>query len=69
MTSTDSDSIPPCPTCDSILVREMGMLYRCAQCRRIFAVSGGVAEPMGGPNLSSQDDGRAEVALRRRGLL
>ena len=69
MTSTDSDSIPPCPTCDSILVREMGMLYRCAQCRRIFAVSGGVAEPMGAPDLSGRDDGRAEVAFRQRGVL
>ena len=61
--------VPPCPDCEGILVREMGMLYRCAKCRRVFAVSGGVAEPMGGPDLTGRDDGQAETALRQRGVL
>lgn len=69
MTSTGSDLVPPCPGCEGILVREMGMLYRCARCRRVYAVSGSVAEPMGAPDLSGRDDGLAEGAFRQRGVL
>ena len=64
-----ADGTPPCPDCEGILVREMGMLYRCVTCRRIFAVSGGVAEPLSAPDVSGRDDGRAETALRQRGAL
>ena len=45
------------------------MLYRCARCRRVYAVSGSVAEPMGAPDLSGRDDGLAEGAFRQRGVL
>lgn len=59
---------PACPDCGGILCREMGCLHRCAQCQRLFSVTGDYAEPMGSNwNLSAPDDCRADAALRRRG--
>lgn len=59
-----------CPDCGGVLCREMGCLYRCVACRRLFAVTGGYAEPMGTKfDLSGPDDWQAERALGRRGTL
>lgn len=58
----------PCPTCGGVLIREMGVLHRCAGCRRSFSVLGGHPEPLrNASDLSGLDDLRAEQALRRRG--
>ena len=58
-----------CPDCGGVFCREMGCLYRCAACRRLFSVTGDYAEPMGAADLSGRDDWRAESALRQRGAL
>ena len=63
------EPIPSCPLCGGILAREMWVLSRCAGCRRLYAVSGGYAEPIGSSlfvDLSGADDWRAEAALRHR---
>lgn len=59
-----------CPDCGGVLCREMGVLCRCATCRRLFALTGDYAEPMGSDaDLSGLDDAKAEAALQRRGII
>ena len=63
------EPVPTCLLCGGILAREMGVLSRCAGCRRLYAVSGGYAEPIGSSlcvDLSGSEDWRAEAALRQR---